>query len=139
MDSVKPTLGIITSGKAYLDVMEALGSLGIDDQTANDLGIRVLKIGMPWPLDPEIIQVFSRGLTEILVVEEKRSVIEDQLTSQLYNLGGESRPKIYGEFDNRGESLLPNTGELDPDLVASAIVSRLENLGITLRAKTALR
>ena len=63
MDSVKPTLGIITSGKAYLDVMEALGSLGIDDQTANDLGIRVLKIGMPWPLDPEIIQVFSRGLT----------------------------------------------------------------------------
>ena len=54
MDSVKPTLGIITSGKAYLDVMEALGSLGIDDQTANDLGIRVLKIGMPWPLDPEI-------------------------------------------------------------------------------------
>ena len=134
MDSVKPALGIITSGKAYLDVMEALGSLGIDEQTANELGIRVLKIGMPWPLDPEIIQVFSRGLSEILVVEEKRSVIEDQLTSQLYNLGGESRPKIYGEFDNRGESLLPNTGELDPDLVASAIVSRLENLGITLHA-----
>ena len=133
MDSLKPTLGIITSGKAYLDVMEALGSLGIDDQTANDLGIRVLKIGMPWPLDPEIIQVFSRGLTEILVVEEKRSVIEDQLTSQLYNLGGESRPRIYGEFDHRGESLLPNTGELDPDLVARAIVSRLENLGISLR------
>ena len=132
LDSVKPTLGIITSGKAYLDVMEALGSLGIDDQTANDLGIRVLKIGMPWPLDPEIIQVFSRGLTEILVVEEKRSVIEDQLTSQLYNLGGESRPKIYGEFDHRGESLLPNTGELDPDLVARAIVSRLENMGINL-------
>ena len=132
MDSIKPTLGIITSGKAYLDVMEALRSLGIDERTANDLGIRVLKIGMPWPLDPEIIQVFSRGLTEILVVEEKRSVIEDQLTSQLYNLGGESRPKIYGEFDHRGESLLPNTGELDPDLVARAIVTRLENLGIPL-------
>jgi indolepyruvate ferredoxin oxidoreductase len=64
MDPVKPALGIITSGKAYLDVMEALGSLGIDDQTANELGIRVLKIGMPWPLDPEIIQVFSRDLSE---------------------------------------------------------------------------
>ncbi|MEC9214184.1 MAG: indolepyruvate ferredoxin oxidoreductase family protein [Pseudomonadota bacterium] len=138
MDSVKPALGIITSGKAYLDVMEALGSLGIDDQTANDLGIRVLKIGMPWPLDPEIIQVFSRGLTEILVVEEKRSVIEDQLTSQLYNLAGESRPKIYGEFDHRGESLLPNTGELDPDLVGRAIIARLEALGISLRAKTSV-
>ena len=139
MDSVKPALGIITSGKAYLDVMEALGSLGIDDQTANDLGIRVLKIGMPWPLDPEIIQVFSRGLSEILVVEEKRSVIEDQLTSQLYNLGGESRPKIYGEFDHRGESLLPNTGELDPDLVAHAIVTRLENLGVALRGAASFK
>ena len=139
MDSVKPALGIITSGKAYLDVMEALSSLGIDDQTANDLGIRVLKIGMPWPLDPEIIQVFSRGLTEILVVEEKRSVIEDQLTSQLYNLGGEYRPKIYGEFDHRGESLLPNTGELDPDLVAHAIVTRLENLGMSLQGTDNLR
>ena len=139
MDSVKPALGIITSGKAYLDVMEALGSLGIDDQTANDLGIRVLKIGMPWPLDPEIIQVFSRGLSEILVVEEKRSIIEDQLTSQLYNLGGESRPKIYGEFDNRGESLLPNTGELDPDLVAHAIVTRLENLGVAMRGAASFK
>jgi indolepyruvate ferredoxin oxidoreductase len=139
LDSVKPTLGIITSGKAYLDVMEALRSLAIDDQTANDLGIKVLKIGMPWPLDPEIVQVFSRGLTEILVVEEKRSVIEDQLTSQLYNLGGESRPKIYGEFDHRGESLLPNTGELDPDLVAHAIVTRLENLGISLRGTTSFK
>ena len=132
MDSVRPTLGIITSGKAYLDVMEALRSLGIDEAAAEVLGIRVLKIGMPWPLDPEIIQVFSRSLSEILVVEEKRSVIEDQLTSQLYNLGGESRPKIYGEFDHRGESLLPNTGELDPDLVARAIVTRLEKLGLSL-------
>ena len=129
LDSAEPTLGIITSGKAYLDVMEALHSLGIDERAAEELGIRVLKVGMPWPLDPEIIQVFSRGLSEILVVEEKRSVIEDQLTSQLYNPGGESRPKIYGEFDHRGESLLPNTGELDPDLVAHAIASRLERLG----------
>ena len=133
MDSAKPELGIITSGKAYLDVMEALRSLGVDEQTANDLGIRVLKVGMPWPLDPEITQVFANGLTEILVVEEKRSVIEDQLTSQLYNLDGQSRPKIYGEYDHRGESLLPNTGELDPDLVARAIVTRLKDLGITLR------
>ena len=132
MDSVKPTLGIITSGKAYLDVMEALSSMGIHQEDANDYGIRVLKVGMPWPLDPEIIQVFARGLTEILVVEEKRSVIEDQLTSQLYNLGGESRPKIYGEFDHRGESLLSNTGELDPDVVAHAIATRLDQLGIHL-------
>ena len=131
-DSAKPTLGIITSGKAYLDVMEALDSLGISEKSADDYGIRVLKIGMPWPLDPEVIQIFAHGLTEILVVEEKRSVIEDQLTSQLYNLAGESRPKIYGEFDHRGESLLPNTGELDPDLVANAIRTRLEKLGVYL-------
>ena len=130
LDSTSPALGIATSGKAYLDVMEALRSLGITEQIADKLGIRVLKIGMPWPLDPEIIQVFASGLREILVVEEKRSVIEDQLTSQLYNLAGDDRPKIFGEFDHRGELLLGNTGELDPDVVANAIASRLDELGL---------
>lgn len=129
LDAQKPVLGIVTSGKAYLDVMEALRSLGIDEKQANASGIRVLKVGMPWPLDPEIIQVFAQDVKEILVIEEKRSVIEDQLTSQLYNHGGKTRPKIYGEFDHKGESLLSNTGELDPDVVAQAIASRMERLG----------
>ena len=129
-DSKEPRIGIITSGKAYLDVMEALRGLGINESSANKLGIRVLKIGMPWPLDPEIIQAFAEGLSEIVVVEEKRSIIEDQLTSLLYNLAIRSRPTIFGEFDHRGEHLLGNTGELDPDVVAEAISSRLTANGI---------
>ena len=129
-DSKEPRIGIITSGKAYLDVMEALRGLGINESSANNLGIRVLKIGMPWPLDPEIIQAFAEGLSEIVVVEEKRSIIEDQLTSLLYNLAIRSRPTIFGEFDHRGEHLLGNTGELDPDVVAEAISSRLTANGI---------
>ena len=128
LDSSKPRLGIATSGKAYLDVMQALDDLGIDQDKADNLGIRVYKIGMPWPLDPEVTFAFANHLEEILVVEEKRSVIEDQLTSQLYNLGGAERPRIIGEFDEFGDDLLPNTGELTPDLVAHAIQSRLEKL-----------
>ena len=130
IDTPKPRLGIITSGKAYLDVMEALSLLGIDAPEASRLGIRVLKVGMPWPLDPEIVQVFTAGVSEVLVVEEKRSVIEDQLTSQLYNLAGAARPRIFGEFDDAGESLLPNSGELNPDQVANAIADRLTALGL---------
>ena len=130
IDTPKPRLGIITSGKAYLDVMEALSLLGIDALEASRLGIRVLKVGMPWPLDPEIVQVFTAGVSEVLVVEEKRSVIEDQLTSQLYNLAGAARPRIFGEFDDAGESLLPNSGELNPDQVANAIADRLTALGL---------
>jgi indolepyruvate ferredoxin oxidoreductase len=130
IDTPKPMLGIITSGKAYLDVMEALSLLAIDASTASRLGIRVLKVGMPWPLDPEIVQVFTAGVSEVLVVEEKRSVIEDQLTSQLYNLAGAARPRIFGEFDDEGESLLPNSGELNPDQVANAIADRLTALGL---------
>jgi len=130
IDTPKPMLGIITSGKAYLDVMEALNLLAIDPSEASRLGIRVLKVGMPWPLDPEIVQVFTAGVSEVLVVEEKRSVIEDQLTSQLYNLAGAARPRIFGEFDDTGESLLPNNGELNPDQVANAIADRLTALGL---------
>lgn len=137
LDSSKPRLGIATSGKAYLDVMQALHDLGIDQEEANKLGIRVYKIGMPWPLDPEVTFAFANNLEEILVVEEKRSVIEDQLTSQLYNLGGAERPRIIGEFDEFGDDLLPNTGELTPDLVAHAIQTRLQKLGLTAKIGTA--
>ena len=137
LDSSKPRLGIATSGKAYLDVMQALHDLGIDQEEADKLGIRVYKIGMPWPLDPEVTFAFANHLEEILVVEEKRSVIEDQLTSQLYNLSGAERPRIIGEFDELGDDLLPNTGELTPDLVAHAIQSRLQKLGLTAKIGTA--
>ncbi|MEL0137521.1 MAG: indolepyruvate ferredoxin oxidoreductase family protein, partial [Halieaceae bacterium] len=87
--------------------------------------IRVFKVGMPWPLEPRATHDFAEGLEEILVVEEKRSIIEDQLTSQLYNYPVGSRPRVVGEFDEQGRDLLPNVGELTPAMIALAIADRI--------------
>ncbi len=125
VDSPNPRFGIITSGKAYLDVMQALEDMGIDQAIAAEIGLRVYKVGMPWPLEPRVTAAFAEGLEEILVVEEKRSIIEDQLTGLLYNCATHSRPRVFGEFDETGRDLLPNTGELTPATVALAIASRI--------------
>lgn len=125
IDSAKPRLGIITSGKSYLDVMQALEDLGIDQQLASDIGLRVLKVGMSWPLEPVSTHEFANGLEEILVVEEKRSVIEDQLTGQLYNWPVAERPRVIGEFDEYGNDLLVNFGELTPAMIARAVSARI--------------
>ncbi len=74
-------LGIVTTGKSYLDVREALQMMGIDADTAPAIGLRLLKIGVSWPLEPQCIRAFADGLDEILVVEEKRQIIEYQLES----------------------------------------------------------
>ncbi len=125
LDSARPRLGIITAGKSWLDVMQALEDLGIDEQEAGRIGLRVYKVGMSWPLEPVTTHAFARGLEEILVVEEKRSIIEDQLTSQLYNWPVDERPRVIGEFDEQGNDLLPNTGELTPAQIARAIAARI--------------
>lgn len=125
-DTDNPRLGIITSGKAYLDVLQALDDLGIDEAMAAEIGLRVFKVGMPWPLEPTGTHEFAKGLTEILVVEEKRSVMEDQLTGQLYNWPVHERPRVVGEYDEQGNSLLTNLGELTPAMVARAIAARLQ-------------
>jgi indolepyruvate ferredoxin oxidoreductase len=125
VDSPNPRFGIITTGKAYLDVMQALEDLGIDDGLAAQIGLRVYKIGMSWPLEPLSTHEFAEGLEEILVVEEKRSIIEDQLTGQLYNYPVANRPRVIGEFDEEGRDLLPNLGELTPAMVARAVVGRI--------------
>ncbi len=125
LDSNNARLGIITTGKAYLDVMQALEDLGIDERKAGQIGLRVFKVGMSWPLEPFSTHAFAQGLNEILVVEEKRSIIEDQLTGQLYNWPVDRRPRVYGEFDEEGRDLLPNVSELTPAMVARAISSRI--------------
>jgi indolepyruvate ferredoxin oxidoreductase len=125
IDSPRSRLGIACSGKAYLDVLQALEDLGIDEDLAAAIGLRVYKIGMPWPLEPVATHRFATGLEEILVVEEKRSIIEDQLTGQLYNWPVDERPRVVGEFDERGEDLLPNLSELTPAMVARAIAARI--------------
>lgn len=125
LDSPNPRLGIITTGKSYLDVRQALDDLGLDEALCAQIGLRVLKIGMSWPLEPVSVHAFAEGLDEILVVEEKRSIIEDQLTGQLYNWPVGKRPRVVGEFDEQGRSLLPNLGELTPAMIARVIARRL--------------
>jgi len=132
LDAPDARLGIITTGKSYLDVMQALDDLGIDPQLARDIGLRIFKVGMVWPLEPEGVRQFAQGLDEILVVEEKRQIIEYQLKEQLYNWREDVRPRVVGKFAEKGEWalphadwLLPAAGELTPAMIARAIADRL--------------
>jgi indolepyruvate ferredoxin oxidoreductase len=136
IDSPTPRIGIITAGKAYLDVRQALSDLGLDDETCAKIGLRVLKVGCVWPLDAQDARAFATGLEEILVVEEKRQILEYALKEELYNWREDVRPKIYGKFDERdneggewsvprGDWLLPAHYELSPALIAKAIARRV--------------
>ncbi|WP_341675986.1 indolepyruvate ferredoxin oxidoreductase family protein [Niveibacterium sp. SC-1] len=140
LDSPRPRLGILTCGKSYLDVRQALDDLGIDAAAASAIGLRLYKAGMVWPLEAEGIRAFARGLDEILVVEEKRQLLEYQLKEELYNWREDVRPRVVGKFDEKGEWallptrdgkvdhgdwLLPAAGELTPALIARAMASRI--------------
>ncbi len=130
IDSPKARLGIVTTGKSYLDVLQALEYLGIDETMAADIGIRVYKVGMTWPLEPIGIREFARGLEDIIVVEEKRSFIESQMKEYMYNWpdsaqGGATRPSIVGKYDESDEWILPSTNELTPARIARVIAKRL--------------
>ncbi|KFI07962.1 indolepyruvate ferredoxin oxidoreductase family protein [Massilia sp. BSC265] len=137
-DSPRPKIGIITAGKSYLDTRQALADLGIDEKAAADIGLRLYKVGMTWPLESEGVHEFARGLDEILVVEEKRQVMEYALKEALYNLPDGERPRVVGKFDDTGEWsnkdrmghgdwLLPATYELNPAQIARAIASRISH------------
>ncbi len=125
LDSPKRRFGIVTTGKSYLDVRQALDDLGIDEALAAEIGLVVYKVAMPWPLEREGVRHFAEGLEEILVVEEKRAVIENQFKEQLYNWRADVRPRVIGEFDEDGEWILPSTGELTPARIARVIAARI--------------
>ncbi|MNL94806.1 indolepyruvate ferredoxin oxidoreductase [compost metagenome] len=135
IDSPNAKLGIIASGKSYLDVLEALEELGIDEQMAADVGMRLFKVAMPWPLEPDSVREFAQGLDEILVVEEKRQIVEYQLKEQLYNWRDDVRPRVIGKFDEkgewvapRGEWLLTSKADFSVSQVARVIASRIARL-----------
>ncbi len=125
MDAPKASFGIVTTGKAYLAVRQALTDLGIGEHEAADIGIRLYKVGMPWPLDKAGITSFGEDLDEILVVEEKRAVMENQIKEQLYNAPFDKRPRVVGKFDEHREWLLPSMGDLTPGKIARVIAQRL--------------
>ncbi|MEJ6650363.1 MAG: indolepyruvate ferredoxin oxidoreductase family protein [Burkholderiales bacterium] len=132
IDCPSAKLGIVASGKSYMDVLEALDELGISESEVTNVGIRLFKVTMPWPLEPDGIREFSRGLQEILVVEEKRQMVEYQLKEQLYNWDPSVRPRIIGKFDDkgewvrqRGEWLLPAKADFSVAQIARVIASRI--------------
>ncbi|RZJ12358.1 MAG: indolepyruvate ferredoxin oxidoreductase family protein [Rubrivivax sp.] len=135
--------GLIASGKAFNDTRQALHDLGLDDATCRQVGIRLHKVNVVWPLEAQITREFARGLQEILVVEEKRQIIEYQVKEELYNWRSDVRPNVLGKFDSGdaegGEWSVPNPSEhwllrpqadLTPALIARAIAKRLKRLGV---------
>lgn len=120
------TLGIVAAGKAYQDLSQALRALGVSDADLGSIGLKVLKVGMVWPLDDQIVREFARGLDTILVVEEKRPLLEDQIRSILY--GQPDAPNIVGKFfdgqtyaTTRGEQAFPNSGEINPSTIVKVL------------------
>jgi len=124
--TAKPRFGIVTTGKAFADTMEALSELGIDAAVASQIGLRVYKVGMPWPLEPDGIRAFAEGLEEVLVIEEKREFIEHQLRWQLYNWREAVRPRVVGKHDENGDWLLSPDNELTPGTIAHVIAARIQ-------------
>lgn len=134
-------IGIIASGKAYRDTRQALLDLGLDEATCQRVGIRLHQVNVVWPLEPTITRAFALGLKEILVVEEKRQLIEYQIKEELYNWRADVRPDVLGKFDQTpgdhtggewshsnpaGHWLLRANADLTPSLIAHAIAHRLE-------------
>jgi len=150
-DAPNARFGIITTGKSFGDVMRALADLGITEEIARHIGLRVYKVALSWPLEPQGARRFAEGLEEILVVEEKRQVIEYQIKEELYNWKeGVRAPRVVGKFDDSGEWsrsggqpagtwLLPAHYEHSPAMVARAIAQRLEKLGLSERLGSQFR
>ena len=126
IDSPNARLGIVTTGKAYLDVRQALDTLGISEAQAADIGLRVYKVGMSWPLDKASLRTFANGLEEVLVIEEKRPLLEDQVKAQLYSQPAHTRPRVIGKFDETGARVLCSHGTLTPGEIARLIAARLD-------------
>ena len=125
IDSSNAKLGIVTTGKSYLDVRQALEDLGLSEDKAAAIGIRLYKVGMPWPLEPTGVHEFVRGLEEILVIEEKRPLIENQLKEELYNHPSNKRPRIVGKLDEKQQPLQSAAGVLTANQIANVIASRI--------------
>jgi indolepyruvate ferredoxin oxidoreductase len=129
-----PRLGIVTWGKTYYDVRQALADLGFSsDQALADAGIGLLKMGLIYPVEPQIVREFAHGMPELLVVEDKRPFLELFLKDILY--GGDTQPRIVGKYDEYGAPLLPLHGEQSADTIARALLRRLGPLAQTPAAQ----
>ena len=127
IESPCPRIGIISSGKAAVDVRQALMELGITAAQASDLGIVMLKMGMPFPFDGDTVRQFADGLEEVVVVEEKRRFMESKVRDALYDLPDGRRPRVVGRHDEGGREMLPGCGEFGAEEIARALAGRIRH------------
>jgi indolepyruvate ferredoxin oxidoreductase len=130
IDGERRELGIVSAGKAYLEVRQAMNDLGLDDARCRQLGIRVYKPGFIWPLERQGAVAFASGHKALLVIEEKRPVIEDQFVRYLYSVDAAQRPAIMGKKDLAGKNLFPDIGESNVALCRKALYQALRQIGI---------
>ncbi len=132
-----PALGLVTAGKSYGDVRAALALLGLDDERAAATGVSLYKVGCIWPLEPSGLAAFAAGSRTLLVIEEKKSLIEQQAAATLINQP--DPPKLIGKTDEAGAPLLSSVLPLEPAAIALVIAGRLERLGLLDDALRAAR
>src|ERR1700749_2629045 len=139
MDSPNARYGIMASGKSYEDIRQALRELGITPEVAAQIGLRLYKIGMPWPLEPEGVRNFAVGLEEIFIVEERREIVENQVKQELFNWRDDVRPRIVGKMDDHDKRFLTFAAELSVASLASSLTERLLRLDLNPEIKNMLR
>jgi indolepyruvate ferredoxin oxidoreductase len=139
MDSPNARYGIMASGKSYEDVRQALRELGITAEVAAKIGLRLYKVGMPWPLEPAGVREFAVGLEEILIVEERREIVENQVKQELFNWRDDVRPRIVGKMDNHDKRFLSFSEELSVATIATSLTERLLTLDLNPEIVAMLR
>ncbi len=139
MDSPNARYGIMASGKSYEDIRQALRELGITEEVAAKIGIRLYKIGMPWPLEPEGVRQFAVGLEEIFIIEERREIVENQVKQELFNWRDDVRPRIVGKMDDHDKRFLTFAAELSVASLASSLTERLLRLNLNPEIAEMLR
>src|SRR5215831_4502126 len=139
MDSPNARFGIMASGKSYEDIRQALRELGITPEVAAKIGLRLYKIGMPWPLEPQGVREFAVGLEEIFIIEERREIVENQVKQELFNWRDDVRPRIVGKMDEHDKRFLTFAAELSVASLACSLTERLLRLNLNPEIAEMLR
>src|SRR5260370_29599285 len=129
----------MASGKSYEDIRQALRELGVTREVAAKIGLRLYKIGMPWPLEPEGVRQFAVGLEEIFIIEERREIVENQVKQELFNWRDDVRPRIVGKMDEHDKRFLTFAAELSVASLASSLTERLLRLNLNPEIAEMLR
>src|SRR5260370_3138052 len=139
MDPPNARCGIMARGKSYEDIRQALLDLGVTAEVAAKIGLRLYKIGMPWPLEPQGVREFAVGLEEIFIVEERREIVENQVKQELFNWRDDVRPRIVGKMDEHDKRFLTFAADLSVASLASSLTERLLRLNLNPEIAAMLR